>query len=92
MPHAEYTASEIAELGEALYTQRIAKHLSDADLGKFLVIDIETGDYAIAQDDLIATKQVLSKRPDAVTYGVRIGYPAAYRLRSRTAGKAQTIA
>jgi hypothetical protein len=92
MPHAEFTATEIAARGEELYKQRIAKYLSDADRGKFLVIDIETGEYEIAEDDLTATKRVLLKRPDAVTYGVRIGYPTAYRLRSRTEGKILTTA
>ena len=41
---------------------------------------IETGDDEIDADDLAATKRALAKRPDAVLYGVRIGYPTAYRL------------
>jgi hypothetical protein len=47
-----------------------------------VVVDIETGDYEIDADDLAATKRALAKRPDAVLYGVRIGYPTAYRLGS----------
>jgi hypothetical protein len=34
----------------------------------------------IDDDDLVATKRALAKRPEAVLYGLRIGYPAAYRL------------
>ena len=49
--------------------------------GKFLVIDIETGEYEINTDDLVATKQLLAKYPNAVIYGLRIGYPTAYRIR-----------
>ena len=45
-----------------------------------MVVDIETGDYEIDADDLAATKRALAKRPDAVLYGLRIGYPTAYRL------------
>jgi hypothetical protein len=44
------------------------------------VVDIETGDYEIDADDLAATKRALAKRPDAILYGLRIGYHAAYRL------------
>ena len=80
MPHPQYSANEIAERGEALYRQRIAGELHEADRGKFCVIDIETGEYEVDDDDLTATERVLANRPDAVTYGVRIGYATAYRL------------
>ena len=80
MPRAEYSAKEIAERGEALYRQRIAQELPEADRGRFLVIDIETGTYEVDDDDLTATERVLANRPDAVTYGLRIGQATAYRL------------
>ncbi len=44
------------------------------------MVDIETGEYEVDQSDLVATKRALAKRPDAVLYGLRIGYPTAYRL------------
>ena len=50
--------------------------------GEFLVIDIETGEYEIDADDLTATKQLLANHPNAVIYGLRIGYTAAYRIGS----------
>jgi hypothetical protein len=80
MPRAEYSAKEIAERGEAFYRQWIAGKLSETDHGKFLVIDVETGDYEVDDDDLTATERVLARRPDALTYGVRIGHETAYRL------------
>jgi hypothetical protein len=80
MPSAKYSAAEVAERGESLYRERIAETMSEADRGKFVVIDIETGEYEVDDDDLTATERVLAKRPAAVTYGVRVGYPAAYRL------------
>jgi hypothetical protein len=45
-----------------------------------VLIDVETGDYEIDREDLDATNRILARRPDAVLYGLRIGYPAAYRL------------
>ena len=36
------------------------------------MIDIETGEYEVDEDDLQATKRALAKRPEAVLYGVRI--------------------
>jgi hypothetical protein len=48
--------------------------------GKFVVIDVESGDYEIDRDDLAATKRLLSKRPVAALYGLRVGCPTAYTL------------
>lgn len=38
-----------------------------------------------AGDDLAATKRALAKRPGAVLYGLRIGFPTPYRLGGRFA-------
>ncbi len=54
--------------------------LNTGHRGKFLVIDIETGEYEIDAHDLIATRQLLANRPNAVIYGLRIGFPTAYRI------------
>lgn len=80
MPYANYSPEEVAARGEALYQEKIRSTLSKQDEGKFVVIDIETGHYEIDEDDLTATDRALAKRPDAVLYGLRVGYPAAYHL------------
>ena len=86
MPYSHYTPDEVAARGEAIFAQQIRSGLTPADKGTFVVIDIETGIYEIDHDDLMATKRALAKRPGAVLYGLRIGYPAAYRLGTITAG------
>jgi hypothetical protein len=83
MPYANYTPDEVSARGEALYAEQIRDRVKAEDKGKFLVMDIETGDYEIDEEDLRATKRVLAKRPAAVVYGLRIGYPTAYRLGGR---------
>ena len=80
MPTAKYSSEEVAARGEALYDQQIRTKVESQNRGRYLVLDIETGDYEIDQDDLLATKRALAKRPDAVLYGLRIGFRAAYRL------------
>ena len=80
MPGAKYSREGVAERGEAIYEQHIRPHVEGEGKGKYLVLDIETGEYEIDQDDLAATKRLMAKCPDAVVYGLRIGYPAAYRL------------
>ncbi|MFH1919077.1 MAG: hypothetical protein ABIP48_04200 [Planctomycetota bacterium] len=80
MPYAKYTPEEVQSRGQALYDQQIRPGVEPEHDGKFLVIDVETGEYEIDEDDLNATKRALAKRPEAILYGLRIGHPAAYRL------------
>lgn len=80
MPDAKYSREEVAARGEAIYEQEIRSKVEDHAKGMYLVLDIETGEYEIDQDDLVATKRIMARRPDGVLYGLRIGYPAAYRL------------
>jgi len=80
MPYATYSPEEVESRGEALYRERIQAAVEPQHLGKFLVIDVETGLYEIADDDLEATKRLLAKRPEAILYGLRVGHDAAYRL------------
>ena len=89
MPYARYSSQEVTSRGEAIYHQ-LRGRVETGNWGKFLVVDVETGDYEIDADDLAATRRALAKRPDAVLYGVRIGHPTAYRLggHSAAAGRA----
>lgn len=83
MPYANYAPEEVVSRGEAIYEEQIRDHVEAENKGKFVVIDIETGDYEIDVDDLRATMRALAKRPAAILYGLRIGYPTAYRLGGR---------
>ena len=38
--------------------------------GKFIVIDVESGDYEINKEDVVASSRLRERRPNAVTYGV----------------------
>lgn len=80
MPYANYTSKEVASRGEAIYRREIRDRVDPKYKDKFLVIDIETGEYEMNADDLVATKCLLAKHPDAVIYGLQIGSPTAYRI------------
>ena len=80
MPYINYTSKEVASQGEAIYRQEIRDKVDPKHKGKFLVIDIKTGEYEMNADDLVATKRLLAKRPNAVVYGLQIGFPTAYRI------------
>lgn len=84
MPYSDYTREEVGERGERIYEQEIKERVEPHEKGKFVIIDIETGEYEIDKSDLAATKRALAKRPEAVLYGVRVGYPTAYKLGGRS--------
>ncbi len=69
---------EVAARGEAMYRELVQTQSEPMDKGNFVVIDVESGDYEIDAADAIATRRLLDRRPNAVTYGVRIGHRAAY--------------
>ena len=74
-------AKAIATKGEKIYLETIKPHIDlGQERGKFIVIDVDTGDYEIDKRDAAATKRLHERRPSAVTYAVRVGRPAAYRM------------
>ncbi len=75
---------DIASVGRAMY-KRILSEVEAAHRGQMIVIDVKTGDYEIADDDLTATMRLMDRKPDAVTWGERIGYPAPYYIDERIA-------
>lgn len=77
---SEYTVEEISRRGKELYERRIRADVESGHAGKFLVVDVTTGEYEVADDDMTASDRAMEKNPDAVLYGIRIGEPAAYRL------------
>lgn len=84
MTRTNYISEDVATRGKAIYQQKIRDKVEPEHKGKFLSVDIETGDYEIDSDDLSPTMRLLSKRPDAVIYSLRIGFEAAHRMGFRS--------
>jgi hypothetical protein len=80
MQYPRYSPEEVEFRGEQIYETQIRSQVERDNKGKFVVIDIETGDYEVDDSDLQATQRALAKRANAVLYGIRIGYPTAYTL------------
>ena len=87
MPYINCTSKEVASRGESIYRQEIRHKVDPKYKGRFLVIDIETGEYEMNADDLVATKRLLARQPNAVVYGLQIGFPTAYRIGGPFRGK-----
>jgi hypothetical protein len=80
MASTQLSNEEISQIGEEIYRRQIRDKVMPQHKGKFLIIDVESGDYEVDEDDLKAEEILRSRRPDRVFYGKRIGYKAAYTL------------
>jgi hypothetical protein len=79
MGHPRFSTEEIGQRGQELYDKSIRAQIeTEENLGKLVVIDIETGDYEIDSDGLAAGDRLLAKHPEAALYALRIGYDAVY--------------
>ena len=74
------TPHETIQRGKAWYERSIRDRLGPDQRGKILVIDVETGDYEVDADQLAADDRLRLRHPDAVFFGMRIGYSTLGRL------------
>jgi hypothetical protein len=75
-----YTKEEFARRGDAIYERDIQPVVERDNLGKFVVIDIETGAYEIDANELAATHRLLNHVPSAQIWMRRIGSRYARRF------------
>ena len=78
-----YRKEEFARRGDAIYQKKILPKLAAKDVGKFLAIDIESGEYEIAGDEMKAGDKLLARLPEAQIWMVRIGYAATHTFGGR---------
>ena len=81
MPIPRYSLQESVRRGTEWYSKSIRSHEDVLDnFGKVLVIDIETGEYEIDRDNLVAAHRILDRKPEAQLYAMRIGCPALGKM------------
>jgi hypothetical protein len=78
-----YSKEEFARRGDAIYDRKIAPRLEEPNRGKFVSIDIASGDIEIDADELVATRRLLVRIPNAQIWFRRVGSTFARRLGPR---------
>jgi len=74
------TLDELAALGGDIFDRQVRPALRPEDDGKFVAIDVETGDYEMDDDDYAAVARLRSRKPAADVWLMRAGYRAAYKM------------
>jgi hypothetical protein len=59
-----------------MYNERIKGLVADENEGRIVAIDVDSGQFELANDTHSAVKSLLSRLPDAQIWCVRIGHEA----------------
>jgi hypothetical protein len=81
-----YSKEDHARRGGEIYEQRVRAQVEETAPGKIVAIDIETGDFEVAENTLAACARLLSRSADAQIWCVRIGHPGVHRFGPRATG------
>lgn len=77
MGHPRFNTDQIVTRGQEIYETQLLSKLEPEYIGKYLVIDIESGEYEIDDDDMSAALRAFRKKPDGARFEMRIGYRAS---------------
>ena len=85
-PHDEWPVLRIPmeqaqELGEAIYRSNLQTELEENHIGQFVVIDVESADYEVAETTIDGMRKLARRHPDAQIWIERIGSRAACLIR-----------
>lgn len=76
----ESQQAEICRRGEEMYEQHIRAKLGPDDYGKFLMLNIESGEYEIGTDAYAVSKRMWDRYPPHCLFLMRVGFPAAFKI------------
>jgi hypothetical protein len=82
-----YSKEEFAQRGDLIYQTQIRPQVEESNHGKIVAIDIETGDFEIANSSMLAVDKLYERKPDAQPWVIRIGHRAVFRFGSRSLRK-----
>lgn len=80
MPTSKRTLDELAALGGAIFDRQVRPALRPEDTGKYVAIDVETGDYEMDEDDYAAVARLRARKPAADMWLMQAGYPTTYKM------------
>ncbi len=77
----QLSPDEVAQRGSEIFEHQISPRLLPADHGKFVSIDVLTGEYEVDEDDYQANLKLKTRLPHSQRFLARAGYRAAYTMR-----------
>lgn len=67
--------------GQEVYDSKVRALVeTEENIGKHVVINLNTGEYEIDRSALMATERALARWPASALFGARVGYDAEFRV------------
>ena len=84
MPRGDYKKGEAAHLGREIYVKSIKPLMTEEDIGKFVAIDVDTGDYEMDIRVAEALHRLRKRHPGSALTAQRVGYRTPFSLIPRS--------
>jgi hypothetical protein len=66
-------SSDVVDRGKKIYEEKLRPILEPQHNGKYVVIDVDTGDHELDQDHVAASQRAHKNKPGVVFYVARVG-------------------
>ena len=76
----DLTGVEISALGKMIYRKKIRPLMTEEDIGKYVIVDVYSGEYEIDEWSVEADLRLRERVPDACAYIMRVGFSAGFFL------------
>lgn len=84
-----YSKEEFARRGNEIYERQVRPQVEKDNQGKIVAIDIDTGEYALGENILLASRTLFDRNDDAQLWSVRVGHRAVYHIGGRSVTEKQ---
>jgi hypothetical protein len=80
--NTDWSLDEIVRRGKDLFATMIEPTLRPNERGRFVAVDVRTGEFETDDDDMTAAHNLRRRCPKAEIWLGRVGEAAAYQLRA----------
>lgn len=76
------TPEQIAEKGQKIYNEKLKTTLEASQKGKFVAVEVETGEHFISDTLLGALQEARTKYPNKLFHTIKIGSEGVFKMGS----------
>lgn len=73
-----YTLDQLQSLGEEIFDRKVKALVADADAWDFVGIDVESENFETGADEILVSRQLRARNPEAQIWMRRVGFPVAH--------------
>ncbi|MFH1049148.1 MAG: hypothetical protein V1732_05805 [Patescibacteria group bacterium] len=75
---------QVSQKGEEIYKNKLKSVLEPKENGKFVAIEVVSGDYFLGDTILEALEKGRKKYPDRLLHTIKVGYQGVFKMGSYT--------